>query len=1044
MLKIKTKKNDTELEPLEEKKIYDRLGFTMFICFIVPFAALFTIHSFLEVFPVGNNSVLVLDMNAQYVYFFEELRDVLTGGQSIIYSFNRNLGGEFLGMIAYYLSSPFSLIVALFPKDMITEAIYFIILLKAGFSGMTFGFLLKKTRNLKLSHCVVFSTAYALCSFCVVMQHNVMWTDNIIAFPLMIYAIDEVIRHRKFKMYVITLAYCLISNFYIGYMTCIFVFVWYFVRYLSLMPDERNPEHQKLHFIWSSLRILAASVIAVMIAAIMILPAYYSLSFGKLEFSNPDYTPKQLYEFADLLSKSFYGTYDTVRPEGIPFLFCSSAVMILSPLYFFIKKIPARRKIAYGFMSIFFIVSMNFSVLDIVWHGFQRPNWLNARFTFMFMGLLIIMAVDVFRNLSEIGFKSVIISAFAWAILLIILSKIGYDHFDTFYTVWFGLLFLIIICALISGYARNKGKPVTGMVISLALAVITVTEMVTNGLIMLNGLDKDVVISNRDSYRTFIDKYYKAAELLPHEDDSFYRAEKLAHRNKNDNFALDLNGLTNSTSTLNKKVIDLLKKFGYDSRSHWSFYSGATAVSDAIFDIKYIMADESEKKPVMSYIHDSYSKLNSTDDGVDIYENPYALSIAYAVNRNTAEYDLPYVLPPDGGYEVYVDPFTYMNELLTSMTGENIEIWTKADLDSTTYEGCTPTATTGHRGYKKESGETATVTYKVNITSDKPLYVYFPSSYPRKATMYLDGVKLCTYFDTKEFSIRELGTYNDGDTIKIDLTLQQDNLYIRNDADFFWYFDMEEFERAVDLLSRGVMDVHSDADHHLTGTIDVPEDKTLIFTTIPYDKGWHVKVDGKDTETIAVLDEALLAFYTTPGKHAVEMSYFSDAVKYGIIISAVGIILFLLWCIAAFIIKKMNADRGISEAKYPYPDLRYSDEDYLTRSCGDDVSEHKTADADSVQTGEVSDDAKQLELQEIPELNMLDSYDDTDEDPDIPLDFGDHPKEPDDDPEIMLDDEPANFDAKKIFEELEKLDEAEQTIQLGELDGINDRTDMTK
>ena len=108
------------------------------------------------------------------------------------------------------------------------------------------------------------------------------------------------------------------------------------------------------------------------------------------------------------------------------------------------------------------------------------------------------------------------------------------------------------------------------------------------------------------------------------------------------------------------------------------------------------------------------------------------------------------------------------------------------------------------------------------------------------------------------------------------------------------------------------------------------------------------------------------------------------------------------------------------------------------------MSEHKTADADSVQTGEVSDDAKQLELQEIPELNMLDSYDDTDEYPDIPLDLGDHTKKPDDDPEIMLDDEQANFDAKKIFEELEKLDEAEQTIQLGELDGINDRTDMTK
>ena len=49
-------------------------------------------------------------------------------------------------------------------------------------------------------------------------------------------------------------------------------------------------------------------IIAILISAIIILPVYYSLSFGKLDFSDPNYEPKQLFEFLDLLTKAFFGS----------------------------------------------------------------------------------------------------------------------------------------------------------------------------------------------------------------------------------------------------------------------------------------------------------------------------------------------------------------------------------------------------------------------------------------------------------------------------------------------------------------------------------------------------------------------------------------------------------------------------------------------------------------------------------------------------------------------------------------------------------------
>ena len=87
----------------------------LWMAFILPVLIMALIYVAMEVWPFGKSSVLVLDLNGQYVYYFEALRDILHGEQGILYSFERALGGEFLGIFAYYLASPFSFIVALFP-----------------------------------------------------------------------------------------------------------------------------------------------------------------------------------------------------------------------------------------------------------------------------------------------------------------------------------------------------------------------------------------------------------------------------------------------------------------------------------------------------------------------------------------------------------------------------------------------------------------------------------------------------------------------------------------------------------------------------------------------------------------------------------------------------------------------------------------------------------------------------------------------------------------------------------------------------------------
>ena len=122
-------------------------GYYLIAAFIIPFMIMLAVYVCMEKHPFGNNSVLTLDMQAQYVYYFEALRRLLTEGGSWLYSWERTLGGEFMGIVAYYVASPFNLLVVLFPKDMIPDAIMFIQLTKIGAMGVTFAYYLKKTRK---------------------------------------------------------------------------------------------------------------------------------------------------------------------------------------------------------------------------------------------------------------------------------------------------------------------------------------------------------------------------------------------------------------------------------------------------------------------------------------------------------------------------------------------------------------------------------------------------------------------------------------------------------------------------------------------------------------------------------------------------------------------------------------------------------------------------------------------------------------------------------------------------------------------------------
>lgn len=843
------------------------------LTFTIPLLIMWTIYIIMGVYPFGNNSVLVLDLNGQYVYFFEELREKLLSGGNLLYTWSRSLGGEFMGIFAYYVASPFALLTLIFPKDHITEALLCMILLKTGSMGLSMGIYLHNSHPSKKINIVIFSCMYALTAYAVVQAHNTMWIDNLIMLPLLTLGIENLITKRRFKLFVITLSVAVLTNFYIGYMMCIYVAVYFIYYYFAHnVNDENNFYMERRHFIKSIARIAVYSAIAISIAMVIIYPTYYSLQFGKTEFSQTSYDVYEKFSFLDMFYKLFPGSYDTVRPEGLPFLYCGILTLLLLPVYFFSNGVKAREKMCTAGIIAFFLFSFNCSVIDIVWHGLQKPNWLNYRYSFMLCFILLITAYKAFCNFSKSNYRIVIFTATLLIGGLLAAQVQKHDYIRDIDCVWISIICIVIICfalhAFRYGYIGSGAKSI--------LLIAVCLELFLSGLVNTIALDEDVVISSRDSYNNYISEMQPLVDYVKNYDNSpFYRMEKTNHRKTNDSMALGYYGISGSTSTLNSSVISLLADLGYTSKSHWSKYVGGNIISDSLVGIKYVITDEDR------YDNDYQSIFNG--NVYSIYKNGYAVSLAAAVNEKYQTLDL----------EQYATAFDFLDAIVGSMIGKEGDtgLFTELILKDTNSKNCDISNISGHKKYKvTKSSVAADITYTVEATADGDVYMFLPTDYSRELRLTVNGNDYGIYLNEGS-CMKYIGTYSKGDLINVVLTLKEDDCYIKNGTTMFCTMNKDAVYQALSDISSNQYEITSFSDTHIEGVVTTTEEKNTLYTSIPYDKGWHVYVDGEET-TIFKTAGALLTAELEPGTHTVVFKYLPDSFVIGAIVTVCGLAAF--------------------------------------------------------------------------------------------------------------------------------------------------------
>ena len=844
------------VEKLSIKRIY-------VLSFLIPVIIFMVVGVLLKLYPIGDNTVLFSDMNNQFVSFYTYFKNMCVTNNNIFYTFSKNLGGDMIGFAAYYLTNPYLFILFLFPNKYLPTGIYIMEILMLATAGLTmqlFFVNVYKRSNL------AFSTAYSMMGYVLAYFTLPIYFCNIILLPLVMMGLHNIINshvvdtnkkndvmfqnnekqivvsseihsvanyvNRNTILYIICLATSIITNYYIGYMLCLFL-VLYFV-YLCI---DKNI---------FSIRVLIGfvinSMLGVMLSCVYLIPVALSLRGQK---NAPDTSIMSLRTtfritgfYSSFIPCSFSGDYSNY---AFPYVYIGIVAMLFVAYFFISRSVSIREKIAAAFIVLSMFVCLYVHPLNVIWHAFNEPVGFAHRFAFYLSFVLI-----------EIGFK-------------------GYSKVN------------------LSGIVKIVPKIMCGLLI---------LELFVNAYHTLKiQVDNATPQSKYEAYYNNLEPTISAIKQFETqrsgEDTSLYRIEKDFQYNMEDAMTYDYIGLTHNSSCETETVKNFMGKMGFRNQGIWAFYNqGSTAFADSFLGVKYFVSkyDTSEKL---------YKENGLGTNGYFTFENEYALPLGSFVNSEKIK---AVDLTTDNLFEIQneiASAYNFDKRIYNEANVSEVRICGNVELsddfrrhlndnhvvikevtmsdDST--EGGTYVAGNGYIEFEVEISE-----------DDRNLYMYFTAPTYQGARIYVDGLDWEEYFSDWRWAIEKAGRYNAGRNVPIRLVSTADKLTL---SDYFLYEeDLSKLAQWYNDLSFGELNnisLHKISSSHIKGTYTCDREGELLFT-IPYDKGWHIKVDGKSVKQREELS-ALMAIDVTGGTHEIEMIYVPQGLLVGAIVTVITMIL---------------------------------------------------------------------------------------------------------------------------------------------------------
>ena len=836
------------------------------ISVLIPAVMILAIFLLFSIIPFGHHTWLTIDLGQQYVDFFSYYQDTLLHHpEQFFYSFSKSIGGEMVSLWAYYLLSPFNLLFLLIPRSAIAMGVSLLIFLKLVSCTVSFAVLLDVKFKQRNGTALLFALSYGFMSYLSANQFNVMWLDALIALPLIVLGVDALLQKRNPLYYVLPLSLTILSNYYTGYMICLFLGLYF--PYAFLMMNDS--------FSWKTFgkqfgRFIFYSVLSIGLMMVILLPTFYSLLGSKGTATTIAWSLTSEYNPLLMVSKLFLGSFDFQEMQkGYPNIFVGSLALFSFLGYFKEKRISLFQRLYALFITVIILISFNIEMLDKLWHAGQFPNWYSYRFSFLFSFWIVFLGYQWALKKTTIGVRETFVY-----FILILAAGIGFILFPQDYlqgwqiALGFGLSMGILYSLILIGRGKRMHQKF--------LISFVVIELLLNSIITLSRLGYEMN-SEFSAYQSSLENW---STVLRPAKNEFYRSEKTMLRSKNDSLQVPTYGVSHFSSTFEKETERFFDAIGVRQGNAYVNYSNGTLLTDALLGIKNTFIETTdatynerwERKDL-----EDFSTIASFDEG-HIVTNPNALSIAYPMKAILKSMKVP-----------TNHPITMQNQLANALSGTTSpkNIFTKVPYE-TTFENISASPVVYQRVQLEDNTQVGTMTLTFTPETEDPIYLEMAGTMGEEdLEMTLNGEPYAFYPVQSKPVLLSIAKNQKG---------QQQTLQIIVKADGFEFSKLSLYSLNTTLLNERLeqtkaqeLKLETFSATHFAGTMDVLEDSTVL-TTIPYSKGWKVWVDGQEVQTYKILD-SLLGFTISKGAHHIEYRYTTPFLLEGSLVSLASLLL---------------------------------------------------------------------------------------------------------------------------------------------------------
>ena len=882
------------------------------LSFFAVMAALVVIFFMTGVSPFGPRSVLVSDLSAQYAPYLATLRNKLLSGRSLTYSFEIGMGKNFMGILAYYLSSPLNLLALLFPVSRISEAILLLITLKISFAGAFMTAYLDHKFKDKSRMTLLFGLIYALSSFSMSFIFNFIWLDGFALLPLLILATELFAENMKnaWKL-LIVLIVLFASGYYMAYMAGLFSFFYLLVilEYKkSAQPSDRSEEPGRSTSPGDGKVVgvfILIAICAALILAILLIPAGLDTLRNGDSSSSFSVTLNPNFSLVKFLPQFFLGKLTDIS-SNMPFVYSSLLVFMLVVLLFRNPEVRSGLKIRAGIGIGLGVLSFILPPLNTAWHLFDSPNWFLYRYAYLFIFGTVLLSYYSFLHLKSLRNRDFTFSFGLFFLLLVLAECFGRDQSVS--SMFFQNLLvggLITLC--LWGLTKERWTPSlsdlqkwgVGILVPIVLVeIVFLAPKVTVGAIWNDSQDSAAFCEEVESLRSV------TASIDPNDPG---RTEASGTLGLNlDSLTIssysETHGISAFCSMSNKKQQRFLKQLGYCTNYNYFSVEHRNVIlpADSILGIRYYVS-KSDAYPT--------EWQRARNDLFALWENPYAVHIAFVADAGALEFD-GYALEQACRSKDYLSFQEAWIASLTGVSAENLYVATD-DSDWQVQNGQELSDASKKNllkydlkdGMKPENIEEGTknLTYYVRTTSSMPIVLRTSLTVGKDGPLYLSipflmrSAPLSVYCNdeliykeesTSYFSvILDTGIHSIGDELKIEIRCDDD--IFASFTPILAYCDLEVLDEQTTILKKDISNVNV-RDGYVALDADAEEDRVLI-TTIPYEEGWTAKVDGQKVQVVPYQD-AFISIPIESGHHHVELDFTPPGLLVGGILSIAGVI----------------------------------------------------------------------------------------------------------------------------------------------------------